>query len=81
MQKNGGDMERKEVNAILSSEFEAFLKNQNLIAEFKQGGLHCDICNKEITSENIAIIFFDKKYKFICGDKDCLDKFNNEGLL
>jgi hypothetical protein len=65
-------MERKEVHALLLNDFENFLKQNNLYQEFIDGNLKCSVCGKEITSENIALIYFSNGYKFCCDNDNCL---------
>ncbi len=70
----GVKMERKEVNAILVDDFADFLKANNLFQKFSIGNILCSKCEKSITTENIAIIYFDTEYRFCCDDNRCLEK-------
>lgn len=66
-------MERKNVNAILVNEFETFLKDKGFYKDFISGNILCSQCNSPITSENIAMIYFNNGYKFCCDKTDCLE--------
>lgn len=65
-------MERKEVNAVLVSDFEEFLKKKNLFEDFESGKLKCCVCGKSITSDNIAMIFKSDGYTFCCDSNECM---------
>ena len=67
-------MERKNVNAILVNDFEAFLKKQDLYDDFVSGKILCSQCKAPINSENIAMIYYQDGYKFCCDKTDCLEE-------
>ena len=67
-------MERKEINAILVNDFEEFLKTNGLYERFITEELKCSVCEKSITSENIAMIYYSNGYQFCCDNNDCLGK-------
>lgn len=69
-------MERIKIGAILDSEFEEFLSNNQLLDEFKNGNIQCSFCNETITLENIAFIFYKDGYQFCCNNKKCNKQFN-----
>ena len=70
-------MKRKIVNAILTNEFEEFLKINQLYTKFINNKLLCYYCKRPVTTENIYSIFYEDGLQFCCDEMGCIDQISN----
>jgi hypothetical protein len=64
---------KKEVNAIEENDFEAVIEKLGLSEKYNNNQLLCSKCGCVITKTNIAFIYCNTTYTFICDNPDCSD--------
>ncbi len=61
------------INAVHQRDVKAFLARLGLLEDLERGKLKCDICDCQITEENIGTIFkFEGNLRVCCNRADCL---------
>lgn len=68
-------MSKKKLYAVHDEELNVFLKNLELLDDFIEGKIHCHICNKVVTENNLGCVFpYEDDIKISCNDIDCYKK-------
>lgn len=73
---------RLNIKAILDSDMDKILNQIGMIESIEDGKVKCAFCNKNISRENIAGIFTEKKQiRFCCNSIECYERLVKAQLV